>query len=167
MRIPSVFYHNYRESRLLLAHSSRQSGFTLIEVMIVMTIIGILAIIGVVSYQTKVRKTNLMTIYQEINKFRLPYQTLRLSYQTLIGGGTGVTNFSPSGLNMSESSKYCIFSVIAPMTDRNTVNAVVCDIQNLSYLDDQSLSLTFNVNTNWDCIASSGINKAYLPKACR
>lgn len=160
MRTPSVFYHNYRESRLLLVHSSRQSGFTLIEMMIVMTIIGILAAIGVVSYQTQVRKTNLMTIYQEINKFRLPYQTL-------IGDGAGVTNFSPSGLNMSESSKYCIFSVTAPMTDRNTVNAVVCDIQNLSYLDDQSLSLTFNVNSSWDCIASSGINKAYLPKACR
>ena len=160
MRTPSVFYHNYRESRLLLAHSSRQSGFTLIEMMIVMTIIGILAAIGVVSYQTQVRKTNLMTIYQEINKFRLPYQTL-------IGDGTGVTNFSPSGLNMSESSKYCIFTVTAPMTDRNTVNAVVCDIQNLSYLDDQSLSLTFNKNSNWHCTASSEINKAYLPQDCR
>lgn len=160
MRTPSVFYHNHRESRLSLAHSSRQSGFTLIEMMMVMTIIGILAAIGVVSYQTQVRKTNLMTIYQEINQFRLPYQTL-------IGDGAGVTNFSPSGLNMPESSKHCIFSVTAPTTDQNTVNAVVCDIQNLSYLDAQSVSLTFNANSHWHCVASSGITKAYLPEACR
>ena len=120
MRTPSVRYHNHKT--LQLSHFDLQSGFTLIEIMIVMTIIGILAAIGVVSYQTQVRKTNLMTIYQEINKFRLPYQTL-------IGDGAGVTNFSPSGLNMSESSKYCIFSVTAPTTAQNTVNAVICDIQ--------------------------------------
>ena len=160
MRTTSVFYHNHREAPLSLVHSSSQSGFTLIEMMIVMTIIAILAAIGGFSYQTQVRQTNLMTIYQEINQFRLPYQTL-------IGEGAGVTNFSPSGLNMPESSKNCVFSVTAPTTDRNTVNAVVCDIQNLSYLDDQSLSLTFNGNSNWNCIASSGINKAYLPEACR
>lgn len=160
MRTPSVCYRNHKELPLALAHSSAQSGFTLIEIMIVMTIIGILAAIGVVSYQTQIRQTQLMIIYQEINHFRLPYQTLT-------GDGAGVTNFSSSGLNMPESSKYCIFSVTAPITDRNTVNAVVCDIQNLSYLDDQSLSLTFNGNSNWNCIASSGINKAYLPEACR
>ena len=122
-------------------------------------IIGILAAIGVVSYQTQIRQTQLMTIYQEINHFRLPYQTL-------IGDGAGVTSFSPSGFNMPESSKYCIFSVTAP-TNQNTANAVVCDIQNLSYLDAQSLSLTFNKNSNWHCVASSGIAKAYLPEACR
>lgn len=158
MRTPSVRYHNSK--KLQLSHFDLQSGFTLIEIMIVMTIIGILAAIGVVSYQTQIRQTQLMTIYQEINHFRLPYQTL-------IGDGAGMTSFSPSGLNMPESSKYCIFSVTAP-TNQNTANAVACDIQNLSYLNTQSLSLTFNKNNNnWDCIGSSGINKAYLPEACR
>lgn len=156
----SVVYRNRKNFPLPLSHFDQQSGFTLIEMMIVMSIIGILAAIGVVSYQTQVRQTNLMTIYQEINQFRLPYQTL-------IGDGAGVTNFSPSGLNMPESSKHCVFSVTAPMTDQNTVNAVVCDIQNLPYLDAQSLSLTFNANSNWHCVASSGITKAYLPEACR
>ena len=159
MSAVSVVYHNRKNLPLPLSYFDQQSGFTLIEMMIVMTIIAILAAIGVVSYQTQVRQTQLMTIYQEINQFRFPYQTL-------IGDGAGVTSFSPSGLNMSESSKYCIFSVTAP-TNQNTVNAVVCDIQNLSYLDAQSLSLTFNVNSNWHCVASSGITKAYLPEACR
>ena len=103
MMIPSVCYRNHKELPLALVHSSAKSGFTLIEIMIVITIIGILAAIGIVSYQTQVRKTQLMIIYKEINQFRL-------SYQTLIGDGVGVTNFSPSGLNMSESSKYCILS---------------------------------------------------------
>lgn len=158
MRTPSDRYHNHKT--LQLSHFDLQSGFTLIEIMIVMTIIGILAAIGVVSYQTQIRQTQLMTIYQDINHFRLPYQTL-------IGDGAGVTSFSPSGLNMPESSKYCIFSITAP-TNQNTTNAVTCDIQNISYLNAQSLRLTFNKNkNNWNCISSSGINKAYLPEACR
>ena len=74
MRTPSVRYHNHKT--LQLSHFDLQSGFTLIEIMIVMTIIGILAAIGVVSYQTQIRQTQLMAIYQEINHFRLPYQTL-------------------------------------------------------------------------------------------
>lgn len=159
MSAVSVVYHNRKNLPLPLSYFDQQSGFTLIEMMIVMTIIAILAAIGVVSYQTQVRQTQLMTIYQEINQFRFPYQTL-------IGDGAGVTSFSPSELNMSESSEYCIFSVTAP-TNQNTVNAVVCDIQNLSYLDAQSLSLTFNANSNWHCVASSGITKAYLPEVCR
>ena len=41
-----------------------------------MIIIDILAAIAGTSYQTQVRQTQLMTIYQEINHSRLPYQTL-------------------------------------------------------------------------------------------
>ncbi|MEZ2693010.1 pilin [Psychrobacter faecalis] len=101
-----------------------------------------------------------MTIYQELSHLRLPYQTL-------LAGGAGVVAFSVDGLNMPTSTKYCQFTVKAPNLEGGTADAVVCNIQNLPYLQKQSLSLTFTENGNWECKASSGILVSYLPQACR
>lgn len=139
---------------------SIQSGFTLIEIMIVIAIIGILSAIAAVSYQTQIRKTQIMTIYKEVNHFPLPYQTL-------IDDGAAVTNFSASGLNMPEQTKFCQFTVVAPVKGSSTPNAIICSIQNVSYLQGQTLSLDRGVDGKWQCHASAGIKVTYLPQACQ
>lgn len=141
-------------------HPVTQSGFTLIELMIVIAIVGILAAIATVSYHTQIRQSHLTTIYQELNHFRQPYQIL-------ISEGAGVTDFSPNGLNIPEQTKYCQFEVNKPIVNRITTDAVKCTIQNLSYMQGQSLSLDRTTNGSWQCRASTGIPKAYLPKACQ
>lgn len=137
-----------------------QSGFTLIEMIIVVAIIGILAAIATVSYQVQVRKTQVVIIYQNINQFRMPYQIL-------IDEGAGVTSFSASGLNMPTQTKYCQFSVITPTVGGVTTDAVKCTIQNLSYLQGQTLSLDRASNGSWRCRPSAGIPIAYLPRNCQ
>ncbi|MGP5437236.1 pilin [Psychrobacter alimentarius] len=139
---------------------SAQSGYTLIELMITIAIIGILSAIGVFSYQTQLRQANIITIYQESNLFRLPYQTL-------LNEGAGVTSFSPDGLNIPSTSEYCEFSITAPNMNGITINAVVCEIQGLSYLQDQSVSLDRAADGSWQCRPSAGIPKSYLPKDCQ
>lgn len=141
-------------------HSLSQSGFTLIEIMIAIAIISILAAISIASYQVQLRKTQMIAIYQEINSFRTPYQML-------INEGAGVTDFSPNGLNLAGSSKYCQFSVIAPKMDTVTLNAITCQIQNLSYLSNEIISLDLTVSGKWHCAASNGISRFYLPQDCR
>lgn len=139
---------------------SVQSGFTLIELMIITAIIGILAAVAIVSYQIQVRKVQLTTISQELNHFRLPYQIL-------MSEGAGVTEFSPNGLNMPARTKYCQFSVTEPNTAGVTLNAVRCDIHSLSYLKDQYISLDYDSKGSWQCRASADILAAYLPSACQ
>lgn len=139
---------------------SAQSGFTLIEIMIVIAIIGILAAIAGASYQTQIRQTQLATLYQEINHFRLPYQIL-------MDEGAGVTDFSPSGLNIPSQTKYCQFTVTAPAKSGITANAVICTIKNLPYAQGETISLDRAVDGSWQCRASAGIPTAYLPQACR
>ncbi|AMN66574.1 pilin [Psychrobacter sp. P11G5] len=137
-----------------------QSGFTLIELVFVIAIIGILTAIATTGYQIRVRQTQLISIYQELSHFKLPYQIL-------LNEGAGVTGFSPSGLNMPAQTKYCQFGVTAPNINATTPNAVICHIQNLNYLSNQSLSLDRSADGSWQCTPSAGIPKAYLPQACQ
>lgn len=141
-------------------HLSLQSGFTLIEMMIVVAIIGILAAIASASYQTQMRQTQIMIIYQNINQFRLPYQTL-------VNEGAGVIDFSPRGLNMPDQTKYCQFTVSSPAVSGATTNAVTCTIQNLTYLQGETIGLDRGADGSWRCRASVGISRNYLTKDCQ
>ena len=109
---------------------------------------------------TKIEETFIFPFYKEINYFRLPYRTL-------IDNGAGVTDFSPRGLNMPAQTKYCQFSVTAPLAGSTTANAIICRIQNLPYLQAQTLSLDYLTDGTWQCQASAGIKDAYLPQACQ
>ncbi len=137
-----------------------QTGFTLIEMTIAIAIVGILASIATTNYQVQVRKTQLITIYQELNHFSMPYQIL-------VDEGSGVTDFSPNGLNMPVQSQYCQFSVTPPNINSATPNAIRCQIQNLNYLKNQHLSLDRELDGSWRCQASAGISNSYLPQACQ
>lgn len=136
-----------------------QSGYTLIELMIAVAIIGILATIATTGYYFQIRKTQLITIYQELNNFRMPYQML-------IDESATSASFSVTGLNMSAHSKYCRFSVLPPIGDGHAPSAITCHIQNLNYLQNELITLSVTADRKWQCMASDGIPKMYLPSAC-
>lgn len=77
-----------------------QYSFILVELMIVVTITGTLTAIAIASYQIQVRKTDLTTIYQELNHFRL-------TYQILVNKGADASELSPSDLDILEQTEYC------------------------------------------------------------
>jgi type IV pilus assembly protein PilA len=154
----SLYSSNQNYHQLIT--SRNQSGFTLIELMIVIAIIGLLASVAIGYYQYQMRKAYLATIYQETNHFRLPYHLL-------MEEGARAVSYRPNILGMPTQTKYCQFSVTAPNSNAVTLSAVVCRIQNLDYLSNQTITLDLNADGFWQCKASAGIPKLYLPKDCR
>lgn len=137
-----------------------QSGYTLIELMIAVAIIGILAAIATTGYYMQVSQTQLATIYQELSNFRIPYQML-------MDEGTMMNSFSVAGLNMSTQSEYCQFGISPPIGDGSAPNAITCHIQNLNYLQNELITLSVTADRKWQCKASDGIPKMYLPSDCK
>lgn len=137
-----------------------QYGYTLIELMIVVAIISILATIATSGYYMQIRQTQLSAIYQELSNFRMPYQML-------INEGATASSFSATGLNLSTQNKYCQFSVMPPSKNGSAPSAITCHIQDLSYLKDEFMTLSVTADGRWQCMASTGIAKVYLPSACK
>ncbi|KAA0913844.1 prepilin-type N-terminal cleavage/methylation domain-containing protein [Psychrobacter sp. ANT_WB68] len=137
-----------------------QSGYTLIELMVVVAIVGILATIATTGYYMQIRQTQLSTIYQELSNFRMPYQML-------INEGATAASFSATGLNLSAQSKYCQFSVMPPSDNGSAPSAITCHIQNLNYLQDEFMTLSVTADGIWQCMTSPDIAEIYLPYACK
>ena len=91
----------------------------------------------------------------------------RLLYQILVNEDAEIPELSPSSLNMPNQTEYCQFTVTAPSSNIATLNAVNCKIKNLNYLQNQYLSLDRAADGSWQCKASAGIPKAYLPQATK
>ncbi|MDR9425099.1 MAG: pilin [Marinobacter sp.] len=73
----------------------KNAGFTLIELMIVVAIVGVLSAIAIPAYQDYIAKTQVTQVVSEISG-------LRIAYESAITGGTVVSNsqlgYRPSGL---------------------------------------------------------------------
>jgi type IV pilus assembly protein PilA len=72
-----------------------QAGFTLIELMIVVAIIGILAAIAIPSYQNYTRKAKFTEITQGASSVKLAVETCFQEQGTLANCGAGVNGVPP------------------------------------------------------------------------
>jgi type IV pilus assembly protein PilE len=85
------------------------SGFTLIELMIVVVVIGILAAVAYPSYQDHVRKGNRAAAQQlmlDIASRQEQYLLDARNYTATLGGSTGL-NIAPQGWNCTTVNTKC------------------------------------------------------------
>lgn len=153
-------------------HLLTQTGFTLIEMMIVVAIIGILAAIAIPQYQIYIGKTQATRVVNELGQLRLTVEEClqtgrrviglatdecdpRASGSNLIVGGSQVGVVLPNNMGVAQITNPLILTTSITATVSTQVNPRIAG-KKIQWLRTGSGS--------WSC--SSNIEALYLPNSC-
>ena len=149
-----------------------QLGFTLIELMIVVAIIGVLAAIAIPQYQIYTGKAQATRLIGELGELRLTVEECiqtsrveigldsdecdpRATASNLIVGSSQVDVILPSNMGVAQ--------ITNPLTVTTSITAIVSDQVNPK-LAGKDIEWIRTSNGSWSC--SSNIEAVYLPNSC-
>ena len=140
-----------------------QQGFTLIELMIVVAIIGILAAIAIPQYQNYIARSQFTRVMSDAGIMKTTVETCMLSGRTVVGDGAGECNPETGGSNLisgaSQTSATLPTGLGAPqITIQNTGGAKIeATFGNSAALILHGNTLTWTRDTNgaWTCSSNA------------
>ncbi|MCM2971055.1 pilin [Larsenimonas suaedae] len=134
--------------------AQKQGGFTLIELMIVVAIIGVLAAIAVPRYQDYVARSEAASGLATIKGAQTAYEERVLTGQT-----PSTTNTAPGFIGITEDA-----------SDMGKVEVITNDggikftFDSDSQLNTKTINLNRTTNGEWSC--TTDIDVSYRPKGC-
>lgn len=139
-----------------MTHSRTASGFTLIELMIVVAIIAILAAIATPLYQTYVARAQATAGLSEI----APGRT---AYETLVNQGvvSGASYADAGNLGLPTDTPNCTITATAPASGDSRIQ---CALKGSTAVSGKHIDLVRDSSGSWQCV--SDLNPSYMPRSC-
>jgi type IV pilus assembly protein PilA len=132
-----------------------QKGFTLIELMIVVAIIGILAAIAIPAYQDYVAKSQVTAALAEIS----PGKT---QAEVLVNEGISNPIVLAAGIGLDDVTTRC--SAVAVSVASTGVASIACTMIGSPEINTQTITLSRVAAGEWACATTAPVN--LRPKGC-
>lgn len=134
--------------------SRKQQGFTLIEMMIVVAIIGVLAAIAYPSYQQYVIKTKRTDMMTEMQNIASEIESRKLALGSYNAISSSVNTDFAIDYPRQGDALYAVTITPTPLTDKWTIKAT--PKANAQMVNDGTLSLNYQNNKCRDSVCGTG-----------
>lgn len=155
---------------------SLQKGFTLIELMIVVAIIGILAAVALPAYQDYTKRAKVSEVVLAASSAKVGVSEFAQTYNTL-----AAASINAAGVVATQASKYVSEVNYSSANGASTTGRIVALAKNIGTgVDGGGVKLTgtFNVTTgqvDWTCSAAANgegstttvLENKFLPASCK